>query len=821
MKRLFFSALVLFLVFFSGCTLEPENTYFIDENVTANYFDVNSAVTGLFAGTGIDLNASIGDVLITTDFNNTNAETNCDGNNYLGGDGNCYVPTSPEVATIHNNLTGLQGGDGTDYYHLSLLDYIVLMAQDQNVQIGSSPTFFGDNISDIDHDTTLNYVADQHIDWTNTNEALITTASVATDFLRLWDLGQTGGELQVSWGETNALTKALKFYVNNQHRDINLLGNLKVGLNIVLDQNNQIGASPDFDNANMTGNVSVWNNDAGYITSGGGGTSFTQEMWDGNWQASDNNFSQNADRNNISSTSMDTNNAVTKEAIISNRLIQPFQRTGIGFPVLKMTVNVTNASANYYYRDLTSVANYTIQAGDYLVYSVRMEDANVRAGVDFTYTDASFLRSTLAYDQHSLRSHPSTNHSDYSTERWYQRIIKIPAGEVGKTIQYYDFAIKGLVTGSRTAYFSNVFITDQYGNIRKMIYRGGEDFGGETFTTAQHLASNSSFTSMGDTKDLLAEDFQSTGGMMWNNSSSTVPTTVVYPTLAVKNFDGVHAFGSGSISISGTGGVADNYATLSLRNLGGASNQIWTFSHLDNNHEYSQSYYTGTDWTYPYTMQKDGDASYGAGSASFGVPNDLGAQFGVEGDEVGSIVMLVKAVAGQTENIFEVQNSGGTPIMYVQHDGNVVAPNFIDLTPAWIGTSKQALEQITSVSNKINTKTGALEIDHSSYPEFVRETMTVPIREQTGLECCVLEHYEESEEEYGFYDCRIENTNYKQQETDAYCNPFYETTGYEEIEGRSISATTTMLIEAIKEQQEQIEDLEARIKALELLQVIK
>lgn len=79
MKRLFFSALVLFLVFFSGCTLEPENTYFIDENVTANYFDVNSAVTGLFAGTGIDLNASIGDVLITTDFNNTNAETKIEG----------------------------------------------------------------------------------------------------------------------------------------------------------------------------------------------------------------------------------------------------------------------------------------------------------------------------------------------------------------------------------------------------------------------------------------------------------------------------------------------------------------------------------------------------------------------------------------------------------------------------------------------------------------------------------------------------------------------------------------------------------------------
>ena len=373
----------------------------------------------------------------------------------------------------------------------------------------------------------------------------------------------------------------------------------------------------------------------------------------------------------VTSGSSPTFEDVTAMSVLpSNQMFTPYGYGTIGMPVVKMVVNVSNL-ANYYYRDLTSVANYTIQAGDYLVYSVRMEDEDMTAGVDFTYTDASFLRSTDAEDQNGLKSHPSTDHSEYSTERWYQRVIEIPAGEVGKIVSYFDFAIKGLVTGSRTAYFSNVMITDQYGNVRKVIYAGGE-----TITTAAHISSNSTFTSMANTKELFLENFGITGPGMWGEEASAiVKKAVIYPGLEIRNDDGIYTYGSASLAISGCGGDADNYSTLSLRDTASPAH-IWAFKHLDAGHEYSMAYYNGTAWTYPHSIEPDGDANWGTGSSGFGVVNDLGAQFNIENDVTTDIVLLVRAVASQSANGFEYQNSGGTALAKIESTGVIQAAGY-------------------------------------------------------------------------------------------------------------------------------------------------
>jgi len=95
-------------------------------------------------------------------------------------------------------------------------------------------------------------------------------------------------------------------------------------------------------------------------------------------------------------------------------------------------------------------------------------------------------------------------------------------------------------------YVSNVMITDVHGNIRKAIYQGGE-----TITTAAHLASNSTFTSMDNSTDRYAADFNSGGPAMYGDSSYVTAT-------ALKSLGKIYA-GTGGPSDSITYGISAGY----------------------------------------------------------------------------------------------------------------------------------------------------------------------------------------------------------------------------------------------------------------------
>lgn len=62
-------------------------------------------------------------------------------------------------------------------------------------------------------------------------------------------------------------------------------------------------------------------------------------------------------------------------------------------------------------------------------------------------------------------------------------------------------------------------------------------------------------------------------------------------------------------------------------------------------------------------------------------------------------------------------------------DNNVYAENYVDMTPAWLGSSKDALTAITSISNV------GKEIDHDTLPEFAKSVVPFYERRQIGENC--------------------------------------------------------------------------------------
>lgn len=96
-----------------------------------------------------------------------------------------------------------------------------------------------------------------------------------------------------------------------------------------------------------------------------------------------------------------------------------------------------STGSGYYYVDLTSITDYTIQTGDYIEYDVYWETANCLIAVDLT-TSAGTLRDTNGQpDQNGLAAHPSTNINTQAFGQWYHRKISL-SGLVGGTITNYD-----------------------------------------------------------------------------------------------------------------------------------------------------------------------------------------------------------------------------------------------------------------------------------------------------------------------------------------------------------------------------------------------
>jgi len=115
--------------------------------------------------------------------------------------------------------------------------------------------------------------------------------------------------------------------------------------------------------------------------------------------------------------------------------------------VLQTSFSHTPTGGNdFRYQELTTPIDYTIVAGDLLVYDVYWTSATDMIGIDFQTSGGApnpdALRNYFAstVDQNGLSCHPGANLSAYALNQWYHRIIPTQAGQVGKTITNYDIA---------------------------------------------------------------------------------------------------------------------------------------------------------------------------------------------------------------------------------------------------------------------------------------------------------------------------------------------------------------------------------------------
>ena len=158
---------------------------------------------------------------------------------------------------------------------------------------------------------------------------------------------------------------------------------------------------------------------------------------------------------------------------------------------------------------------------------------------------------------------------------------------------------------------------------------------------------------------------------------------------------------------------------------------------------------------------------------------------------------------------YPLEISGATDGISIYISDNVSAAGYIDRTPYFTGTSKQALDSILSIKG-INGK-----IDHSTLPDFAKAIYQKPIRTYTN------ETY--IEEEITSYQ-NISKFNNETNITEIEKIPIYENVTkireiehvtYEEKEGRSLGGMITLLTDSIKYLFEWNTEQDNRIELLE------
>lgn len=131
-----------------------------------------------------------------------------------------------------------------------------------------------------------------------------------------------------------------------------------------------------------------------------------------------------------------------------------------------------NPGDNFQFHEMTGIANYVVQTGDYLYYDVLWGSSTSLFGIDLQATDVSVFRTSGAVDQNGVSCNPAdAGPWTYmgSGSKWYRRKIAFPAGWVGKTIDFYYLLCEANADGTYVAWLSNAYIGDIDGNIRKEI----------------------------------------------------------------------------------------------------------------------------------------------------------------------------------------------------------------------------------------------------------------------------------------------------------------------------------------------------------------
>jgi hypothetical protein len=127
---------------------------------------------------------------------------------------------------------------------------------------------------------------------------------------------------------------------------------------------------------------------------------------------------------------------------------------------LRLKATSTGASS-FIYRDFATRPGFQAASGDFLEYDVFIPNTstNKRGSVDIEFVGAALRDTAGAVDQNGVAAHPNADLSAYAANKWYHRVITIPASLAGKNVESVELASDGF-TGTAEFYVRNIRITN-------------------------------------------------------------------------------------------------------------------------------------------------------------------------------------------------------------------------------------------------------------------------------------------------------------------------------------------------------------------------
>ena len=80
-------------------------------------------------------------------------------------------------------------------------------------------------------------------------------------------------------------------------------------------------------------------------------------------------------------------------------------------------------------------------------------------------------------DQNGVSGHPAADLTEYAFEKWYHRILPVPANMIGKTATQWALAGENDEDARNyRAQYANIVVTDGKKTVKKAIFKASEDF---------------------------------------------------------------------------------------------------------------------------------------------------------------------------------------------------------------------------------------------------------------------------------------------------------------------------------------------------------
>lgn len=164
---------------------------------------------------------------------------------------------------------------------------------------------------------------------------------------------------------------------------------------------------------------------------------------------------------------------------------------------------------NAYHYQMLSSRQVTIAAGDKLVYHVFSNDAQIKAGVDGTFSSGSpqWLRGTTLVDQNGVSCHPTSDLSARANGKWYKRTIDLTS-QAGRTINEWTIAFENDTAGTYTVFFKDIYILNGSGTIKETLFEKTLDIPGLVNSTTGSVQYSTISKSVVDVRAHLTASFK-------------------------------------------------------------------------------------------------------------------------------------------------------------------------------------------------------------------------------------------------------------------------------------------------------------------------